>query len=262
MQASILPFQYGWYWIQAGLETFKKQPMALIFWALITNMLITISYVIAIIGQIALMVLTPSLTFIVLNASRRILKNEKIQLGDWLMPLKQPGVFPRLLKLGGVYFFFLFIASIIATTPFLHSIGEALSGNGQEVDGATLMAAVRTPVMIFLGFYLFISILFWHAPALVGWHHIPLKQALFYSMVACWRNKLPMMIYGLFWAAIYYLFNLVSVTLAGIMGAEFTYFLMTFFSLLIFAILYASFYPIYKTVFNIQDGLKLPINKK
>lgn len=258
MQASILPFQYGWYWIQAGLETFKKQPMALIFWALVTNLLINISYLIPIVGQIALMVLTPTLTFVVLNASQRILNNEKMQLNDWLEPLKKDQAFNRLLKLGGVYFFFLFVASIVATTPFLNSISAALPTTNHDIDPATLMDAVRTPVMVFLGLYLLISILFWHAPALVGWHKIPLKQALFYSMVACWRNKLPMIIYGLFWGAIYYFFNMLSVTLAGSLGTDFSYFLMTFISLLVFAILYASFYPIYKTVFNIQDGIPLP----
>ncbi|HLR82416.1 MAG TPA: BPSS1780 family membrane protein [Paenalcaligenes sp.] len=259
MQASILPFQYGWYWILAAIETFKKQPMALIFWALITNLLINISYFIPIIGQIALMVLTPSLTFIVLNASQQILKDKRMQLGDWLSPLKKDNTFARLLKLGGVYFFFLFVASVVATTPFLDSISAALPAAEQSVDPATLMQAVRTPVMIFLGLYLLISVLFWHAPALVGWHQIPLKQALFYSMIACWRNKLPMIIYGLFWGGIYYLFNMLSVTLAGGVGSEFSYFIMTFLSLLVFAILYASFYPIYKTVFSIEDDVQLPI---
>lgn len=258
MQASILPYQYGWYWIRAGIETFKKQPMALIFWALITNLLINISYFIPIIGQIALMVLTPSLTFIILNASQQILKDKRMQLGDWLTPLKTNNAFARLLKLGGVYFFFLFVASIIATTPFLDSISEVLNASDQSIDPATLMQAVRRPVMIFLGLYLVISILFWHAPALVGWHQIPLKQALFYSMIACWRNKLPMIIYGFFWGGIYYLFNMLSVTLANSLGSEFSYFVMTFVSLLVFAVLYASFYPIYKTVFSIDDGIKLP----
>src|SRR5690625_6462350 len=116
MQASILPFQYGWYWIQAGLETFKKQPMALIFWALVTNLLINLSYFIPIVGQIALMVLTPSLTIIELNASRRILKNERMQLSDWLSPIKQERIYTRLLRLGGVYLFFLFFARDLAIT--------------------------------------------------------------------------------------------------------------------------------------------------
>src|SRR5690625_1487148 len=245
MQASILPFQYGWYWILAAIETFKKQPMALIFWALVTNLLINISYLIPIVGQIALMVLTPTLTFVVLNASQRILNNEKMQLNDWLEPLKKDQAFNRLLKLGGVYFFFLFVASIVATTPFLNSISAALPTTNHDIDPATLMDAVRTPVMVFLGLYLLISILFWHAPALVGWHKIPLKQALFYSMVACWRNKLPMFIYAAFWAAVYYLFHLLSGVLMPLLGADISYSLFTLVSLLMFALLYFTFYSLF-----------------
>jgi len=259
MQASILPVQYGWYWISYGLQAFKKQPMALIFWALATNLMINISYFIPIVGQIALMVLTPSLTFVVLNACRRILKGERMLLGDWLKPLKDKTAFQALLKLGGVYFFFLFIASIIATTPFLDSISAALPAEGQ-IDPDTLLQAVRAPVFIFMAFYLAISILFWHAPALMGWHQIPLKQALFYSMVACWRNKWPMVVYGLFWGAIYYIFNMFSGFLLTSIGAEVSYFFLTLVSLLVFAVLYASFYPIYKTIFNIQDGIEFSLN--
>jgi len=257
MQASILPFQYGWYWINYGFQTVKKQPMAFIFWALITNLLINLSYFIPIIGQIALMVLTPSLTFIILNASRRVLKGERILLNDWLTPLKTDHSFARLLKLGGIYFALLFIASVVATTPFMDTIGAALPGDG-DIDAQALLAAIRTPVIIFLGFYFLISILFWHAPALVGWHKIPIKQALFYSMVACWRNKLPMIIYAAFWAAVYYLFHLLSGVLMPILGTDVSYFLLTLVSLLIFALLYSTFYPIYRTVFDIQDEVPLP----
>lgn len=257
MQASILPFQYGWYWILYGFLSIKKQPMAFIFWALVTNLLINLSYFIPIIGQIALMVLTPSLTFIILNASRKVLRDERVLLGDWLTPLKQDQAFPRLLKLGGIYFVLLFIASVIATTPFMDSIGAALPAD-QEIDAQALLQAIRTPVIIFLCFYFLISILFWHAPALVGWHAIPIKQALFYSMVACWRNKLPMIIYAAFWAAVYYLFHLLSGLLMSILGNDFSYFLLTLISLLIFALLYSTFYPIYHTVFNIQDDITLP----
>lgn len=257
MQASILPFQYGWYWINYGLQSVKKQPMTFIFWALVTNLLINLSYFIPIIGQIALMVLTPSLTFVILNASRKVLQGERILLGDWLTPLKTDGSFSRLLRLGGIYFICLFIASVLATTPFMDSISAALPTD-EDINAEALLQAIRTPVIIFLCFYFFITILFWHAPALVGWHRVPIKQALFYSMVACWRNKLPMIIYAAFWGAVYYLFHLLSEVLVSILGADFSYFLLTLFSLLIFAVLYSTFYPIYHTVFNIQDEVSLP----
>jgi len=256
MQASILPFQYGWYWIHYGLQAFKKQPMALIFWALVTNLLVNISYLIPIIGQIALIVLTPSLTFIVLNACRRILKDERMLLKDWLAPLKENKIFAKLLQLGGIYFFFLFIASLIATLPFISTINAALPTDGQ-INPNELIQVVKTPVIIFLIQYLVITILFWHAPALIGWHAVPMKQALFFSIIACWRNKWPMIVYGVFWAFIYYLFHFFSNYLLSTIGSDLTYFLLTFVSLMVFAILYSTFYPIYKTVFNVNDGIQL-----
>lgn|SRR5690625_1724978 len=252
MQASILPYQYGWYWISQGFNAFKMQPMALIFWALVTNLLIHLSYFVPIFGQIAFIVLTPALTFIALNACRRILQGQKMLLGDWVQPLKTDKAFGRLLKLGGVYFFFLFLASVVATSPYLDQISAVFSGT-EEINPEEFMAAIRQPVFIFLGFYLLISILFWHAPALVGWHRIPIKQALFYSMIACWRNKWPMLIYAGFWAGLYYLFNLFASVLFGGSAAGLYSFFQTFASLILFAVLYSTFYPIYKTVFNVAD---------
>src|SRR5690625_4928173 len=101
MQASILPFQYGWYWIQAGLETFKKQQMALTFSAFVTNSLSIVSYFFLVVAQIALIVLASLLSFIVVGASRRGLNSERMRLSEWLSAVTQEGVFARLLRLSG-----------------------------------------------------------------------------------------------------------------------------------------------------------------
>lgn len=52
--------------------------------------------------------------------------------------------------------------------------------------------------------YVVISALFWHA--LQDWWAgmvIKMTQALFFSMVACWRNKWPFLLYGASWGGIF-----------------------------------------------------------
>ena len=99
--------------------------------------------------------------------------------------------------------------------------------------------------------YVLISMLFWHAPALIGWHKVPMKQALFYSMVACWRNKWAFMLYGISWAAIFFGVQMAGVFLT-ILGLSpgIVQLLMTPVNIAIAAVLYASFYPAYVSVFR------------
>ena len=44
--------------------------------------------------------------------------------------------------------------------------------------------------------------MFWHAPALVHWHGLPPVKALFFSLVACFRNFWAYTIFGLMWLAV------------------------------------------------------------
>src|SRR3546814_9813078 len=68
MQAASLPITSGWLWIQNGFQLFKRQPMAMFFWSLMTGFLISVSYLIPLFGQMLLIAGTPILTFITLSA--------------------------------------------------------------------------------------------------------------------------------------------------------------------------------------------------
>lgn len=250
MQAATLPLPYGWIWIKEGLLLFKRQPLAMFFWSLATNMLINLSYLVPLIGQIALITATPLLTFIVLNACHRIAKGEIIQFGTWLTPIKSPDVKGPLLRLGVLYMLACMAGGAVATLPYMDSIFNALPQDGQATE-SEVMAALQAPMLTFAAIYILISAIFWHAPALVGWHRIPIKQALFYSMVACWRNKLPFVTYGLCWAGIYFLsYKFGHLLFAMGLSPTSIQLLSTPITLAIMAVLYCSFYPIYLTVFG------------
>ncbi|MBS0608022.1 MAG: hypothetical protein JSS19_01535, partial [Proteobacteria bacterium] len=51
--------------------------------------------------------------------------------------------------------------------------------------------------------YVPLSLLFWHAPGLVHWHNVPPVKALFFSIVACWRNFGAFTVYGLAWMGVF-----------------------------------------------------------
>ncbi|MCQ9616212.1 BPSS1780 family membrane protein [Paenalcaligenes niemegkensis] len=250
MQAATLPLSYGWVWVREGMLLFKRQPMAMFFWSLVTNMLINLSYLVPLLGQMALISATPLLTFIALNACHRIAKGETIPLNAWLKPIKPVEVRRPLIRLGLLYMLVCLAGGIVATLPFMEGIINAIPQEGQ-VEESEILALMRAPMLTFTGLYILISALFWHAPALVGWHHIPIKKALFYSMVACWRNKLPFIVYGICWAALYYLMHQLGHLLLSLgFSVASIQLLTTPITLALMAILYCSFYPIYLSVFG------------
>lgn len=257
MQAARLPISYGWVWIIQGWALFKRQPMAMLFWSLMTSLLINLSYLIPVLGQLTLIAATPALGFIALNACRHIENNESILPKMWLAPLKNAKVKIAMLHLGLVYLLFCFVAGFIAVLPFTNGIMEAMAGN--DINPADLIAAVRAPFILFGILYLGITVLFWFAPPLMAWHQIPLKKALFYSMVSCWRNKGALILFGVCWAIIYFSMQfVVDYLVASVTDSSWIYFLFTPLNLLMIAVLYSSFYPIYRSVLGQKNTPVLP----
>jgi hypothetical protein len=224
--------------------------MPLFFWSLVMGFLITVSYLIPLFGQMALIGATPLLTFVTLSACRHISAGRPMLLNMWLEPLRDPDRRRRLLLLGLAYLFACMAGGFLATLPFLDQMFDLVQADGQ-IDATMVMAAMRGPFLTFAVIYVLLSALFWHAPALVGWHGIRLGQALFFSMVACWRNKWPFLLYGLSWAAIFLAMQMTGWMLTGLgLSPSAVQIILTPLNLFVAAILYCSFYPAYISVFG------------
>lgn len=250
MQAAILPFSAGWFWIRHGYELFRRQPLAMFFWSMVTSFFILLSYAIPLLGQVALIILTPMLTFLTLCACRNIDQGVRMLPNMWLLPLREPGVKARLLRLGLAYFFTSMVAALIATLPFLDALMATIDTHGQ-IDYPALSIAMRGPLVSFGILYVAVSVLFWHAPALIGWHQIRLTQALFFSMVACWRNKWAFLLYALSWAGIFFGLEAASDFLIQMgLSATIMQWILTPANIVIAAVLYCSFYPAYMMIFE------------
>ncbi len=250
MQAAILPVAAGWQWIQDGARLFGRQPMPMFFWSLVTGFLITVAYLIPILGQMVLIAAMPLLTFMSLCACRHIAAGQPMRLAMWMEPLRDTDGRKRLIRLGLAYLACCLLGGFVATLPFMDSIMAAV-GDSTTINEVALMEAIRGPFVVFAFLYLIISALFWHAPALIGWHKIRLGQALFFSMVACWRNKWPFLVYGLSWVAVFLSIQLLGNLMVDLGMADGTVqMLLTPVNIIVAAVLYCSFYPTYVSVFG------------
>lgn len=98
--------------------------------------------------------------------------------------------------------------------------------------------------------YLPVALLMWYAPMLATWHGLPAGKALFFSIVAVWRNLGAFLVYGLGWLAIWMSCSFAILLISSLVG---TANLAAVFALplvmLVLTWMYCSVYPSYATVF-------------
>ena len=250
MQAVSLPALSGWRWVRDGWMLFRKQPMAFFSWAMFVSLILMVASVTPPIGPLFFVVLMPTATLLSLSASRHAEHGQKILLGTWLAPLRLTGVFRRLLGMGALYVLFCLLLGLIAFMPFSDEVTQAVKAVTTSNDLLPLLEAVRTPMAIFAVLYVLMAAVFWYAPALVGWHSIPMTRALFYSGIACWRNKWAFGVYGLSWLAIFLAIDTVlsALTMVGL-PKSFSATIQVPINVVASAVLYCSFYTSFISVF-------------
>ena len=250
MQAVSLPALSGWRWVRDGWMLFRKQPMAFFSWAMFVSLILMVASVTPPIGPLFFVVLMPTATLLSLSAARQAEQGQKILLGTWIAPLRLAGVFRRLLGMGALYVLFCLILGLIAFMPFSEGVTQAVKAVATSNDLLPLLEAVRTPMAIFAVLYVLMAAVFWYAPALVGWHAISMTRALFYSGIACWRNKWAFGVYGLSWLVIFLAIDtaLSALTMVGL-PKSFSTTIQVPINVVASAVLYCSFYTSFISVF-------------
>jgi hypothetical protein len=114
-------------------------------------------------------------------------------------------------------------------------------------------------MLIFAVFYMLMAAIFWYAPVLVAWHQISVSRALFFSGIACWRNKWVFLVYGLSWLGVFLAIDsalslLVWIGLPSTIAAT----VQVPINIVGGAVLYCSFYPSYASVFMTTEDEQLP----
>ena len=254
MQAASLPASSGWQWVRDGLKLFMKQPLAVFTWALAISLLVMFASFTPPVGPLLFVALMPVVTIMTLAACKHIEAGRVMLPSMWPQPLMRPGVFKKLLTMGVLYAALSIAAGLITFLPFSAELTEGLRIASIEQDLTPFLSAMRVPLILFGVLYIIIAALFWHTPALVAWHGLRLGQALFFSGIACWRNKWPFVVYGISWILIFLFIDLCAGLLVAIgLSPSVAGTLQIPFNIAAGGVLYCSFYPAYTSVFGIED---------
>jgi hypothetical protein len=194
----------GAHWVRDGWRLFLKRPVALTAPYALFIVLLVLSLVFGVAGVGLMVVALPLFGLGYMVACQSVLLEGKVSLGHFIEPLRPPGqrrgpllglclLFGALILLSG------FVSSLIAgdTLARLVQLTTTQGTPQAEVDALLADRSLLGGVIAMGTLTLLISMVFWHAPALVYWGQQSVAQSLFSSAVAVWRSRGAFVVYGL-----------------------------------------------------------------
>lgn len=227
MQLRIVPASRGVLWVRQGFQVFLRRPMALAGLFGLFSLAVLVVGLVPLLGTFVAFGAMPLMSLGFMIATQLVLRGGSPSPAVFWQPLQGDLVRKRsLLKMGATYAVCMLlvlalwywvdggrIESYRATLGNPQASPEAM--NAMATDGRLLLSLFTPLALISL-----LSVPFWHAPALVHWGGLATAKALFFSWVACWRNRGAFTVYALSWAAVLMMSMMVTTLVLSLLGAQ------------------------------------------
>lgn len=219
MRLNIVPARTGLHWVRLGLRTFFRQPLALTGLFFMFMAVMSVLSMVPYLGSALVLGLLPAATLGFMAATEQASKGEFPM--PWILASALRAGRQELraiLLLGGLYALCFLgvmgVSSLVDGGQFARFYLGATALSREQLAEADFQAAM----WVTLGLNLPLSLLFWHAPALVHWHGIPPVKALFFSFVACVRNLGAYLVFSLAWSGIFLAAMVLGVGAVGLLA--------------------------------------------
>ncbi len=190
-----LPAAAGLQWVTAAFRLFRKNPLLLCAaFGLFMGVLLAVN-LIPVAGEGLTEILMPLVVAGFMAAFRALDQDEALELPHFFTGFASRAV--PLAMVGALY-----LGCAVAVGKIMQLLGldaDAISDAAQHNDSEALMAQLRQgSTALLVGLTLLTPALMatWLAPPLVLFGNARPLQALGISMKACWRNWLPLLVYG------------------------------------------------------------------
>jgi hypothetical protein len=254
MQLRLVPARQGVTWVRQGLQVFLRFPLPFTTLFLVFLFGAFMVAILPFVGVLALLILLPGVTLSFMIATRQSLAGRAPMPSVFADPFRgQSERTLDMVKLGVSY--------ALASLGMM-MLADWLDGGRFEAlaRGEAAAELVNDPQMLVaiamrLSLTLPLSLLYWHAPALVHWCGVSAPKAVFFSLVACWRNKAAFTMYGIVWAGAVLLFGVVTTALFAVLGLPQLIGLAALPAALLFStIFYISLYFTFADCFELEPG--------
>jgi hypothetical protein len=219
MKLNVVEARTGSKWVRQGIRAFWKQPIAMSGLFFLFMAIMSLSALLPIVGSFIALTLLPAATLGLMAASR------EVDLGKFPMPTILAIAFrankerKRDMAILGLLYALGFVG-VMGISALMDGGGFAkLYLVGGKLDAETIMDPnFQNAMWLSLLLYMPLSMVFWHAPALVHWHGVPALKSLFFSTVACLRNWRAFLVFGLMWTVVFMSTALILSLVSGLMG--------------------------------------------
>jgi len=255
MKLNIVPVKKGLTWVKDGIRTFWRQPLAFTGLFFLFMAWVSLLSMVPVIGSAMALLILPAATLGLMVAT------EQASLGKFPMPTVLMVAFragqqrlKAMMVLGVLYALSFLLVMALSALVDGGAFAKVYLANApitpELVNGADFQMAMWLATIL----YIPLSMLFWHAPALVHWYGVPPVKSMFFSAVACWRNLGAFAVYLLAWAAVFVTGATLILTLSGaLVGNDLTAAVLMPGALLMAAMFFTSVY------FSVKDCFDLPL---
>ena len=252
MRLNIVTARTGATWVKSGIKTFLQQPLALSGLFFMFMALLSIASLLPFVGAALALALLPAATLGLMAATQEATKG-KFPMPSILISAFRAGKqrLQAMLVLGAIYaagfLFIMAITSLIDGGQFakLYLVG------GKITEELLLQTNFQLAMWATLALYLPLSLMFWHAPALVHWHGMTPAKSLFFSFMACYKNFGAFTVFGLMWMGVFMLATMAVAILASLLGSPaIVGVVMLPIALVMFAMFFTSIYFTFRDSFT------------
>ena len=206
MKLHIVPARTGLTWVKLGIKTFLQQPLAMSGLFFMFMAMLSLATLVPFVGAALALALLPAATLGLMAATKEASKG-KFPMPSILISAFRAGRqrLRAMMLLGALYAAgFLALMGVSALIDGGQFARLYLMG-GKITEELVMQGSFQLAMWVAMALYLPLSLLFWHAPALVHWHGVTPVKSLFFSLMACYKNLGALTVFGLAWTAIFVL---------------------------------------------------------
>lgn len=254
MKLNIVPAKQGLVWVKLGIRTFWRQPLAFTGLFFLFMAWVSVLSMLPLVGSSIALVILPAATLGLMVATEQA-AGGKFPMPTVLMVAFRAGQqrFKAMLVLGILYALSFLIVMALTTLIDGGSFAKVYLANAPITPEVVEAADFQMAIWLSTVLYIPMSMMFWHAPALVHWHGVPPVKSMFFSAVACWKNLSAFAVYLLAWAGIFVAGAALILTISSaIGGSDLTAAVLMPGALLMSAMFFTSVY------FSVKDCFDLP----
>jgi hypothetical protein len=225
MKLRLVPASRGLQWLRQGFAVFFKQPLGFAGLFASFMFMLFLALLLPRVGSLLLLAALPLVSLGFMIGTHHALDGRFPTPRVFIEPLQQ-GRPARMamLQLGLIYAAATALIMWLSNAVDAGALGQAMQlmaddkTTPEAMQEALSDGGLQMGLLLRFGLAGLLSVPFWHAPALVHWGGHPPAKALFFSLVACWRNRGAFAVYLLGWFATILLFASMSTVLFALLG--------------------------------------------